>query len=186
MPTGARLYVQVPDIYSHPDILQWRQEFIAAFDFYEGLDDLRGVKYIEEYVFGVALYGSPDIGPPDNVQSAWDVFPNSIFLKLYTMLDYYGPGYERGSIDKMIEVGDWVDNRIPKSAMWYGADSTSMVWPFTKSVREVFGEYFKQVGWKPYKAKEEDWKEVQVQYLHRIKQAQRNALSELKQQRSIR
>jgi hypothetical protein len=157
MPIGAILYVQVPDSTTSEDWNRWREAFIASFD--------------------LCLNHSPewyaDLLAPDwrfldrpvvANDSIWNVFPQSVFLGVNLGDTYYGPGYERGYLPKIVEQAEWFEQSIPQSRVWYVQDVFDTAMVFDTPARKILLEYYERVGSKPYQErheKKEQWEPVQ-------------------------
>jgi hypothetical protein len=89
MPTGAILYVQVPNSTTCEDWECWRDLFIENFDL--------GLNHSPEWYADLL---APDWRFLDRPvvanDSIWNVFPESVFLEVNLGDTYYSPGYERG------------------------------------------------------------------------------------------
>ena len=175
MSVGANIYIQIPDSSSHEDIQTWKAKFVAHFGFYEGMDQ----DYTDWYVFNIAGCGLPDVPYQGKHLSAWEVFPDSIFLEVHTMIDYYFPGYRRGSIEKLTEVGQWIETNVPSSIVWYGASGTGVATPFTQEVRKLFLEYFHLTDDETQNG-DIDHQVTQNQWIHKIGKQQRESIETIK------
>ncbi|WP_395094269.1 hypothetical protein [Armatimonas sp.] len=160
MPTGAILYVQFPDSTTSGDWERWREAFLAKFDL--GFGD-----FGEEYVtFARAKLLMPDwdfapqlpfFGGHKKGISLWEAFPKSIFLEVDLPLNaHYGPGYERGNLTAFVAYGEWFEENIPDSRVWYANDCSDTALIYDAPVRRILLDYYQKVGHEPYDAKYEE------------------------------
>lgn len=158
MPTGAILYVQVPDSTTSVDWERWREAFMVQFRLSDYFHD--GVHIVELLTPDWRFLDRPTLGG----DSIWDVFPKSVFLEVNLGDTYYAPGYERGYLPGFIEHAEWFEVNIPGSRVWYVNDVLDNAMIFNAPVREILLEYYERVGSKPYQErheKKEQWKSVQ-------------------------
>jgi len=157
MPTGAILYVQVPDSTTWDDWNRWREAFLASFDL--GLDDFEeGLREsLAQRVLAPdwsSLY-YPRLGGRN--LSVWEAFPKSVFLEvdapLYT---HYGPGYERGNLAEFVAHAEWFEANIPNCRVWYANDCSETALLYDAPIRAILLDYYQRVGHEPYRAKAEE------------------------------
>ena len=96
-----------------------------------------------------------DSAPLSHVsEDDWDEMPivdePSVWLKLNLHANYYGPGYERGSIELYIQLAEWLEANLPNCEVYYGTDCGEAAQLFDSTMRAKFLNYFRQVGWEPY------------------------------------
>jgi hypothetical protein len=164
MPTGAILYVQVPDSTTSEDWERWREAFVVSFDL--ELDsyraDIGGERFAELLAPDWRFLSYPTLGK----DSIWDVFPQSVFLEVNLGDSYYGPGYERGYLPDFIEHAEWFEANIPESRVWYVNDCSQAAIVFDAPARAILLEYYQRVGSQPYHIPREEkvqWQAAQAE-----------------------
>ena len=181
MPTGAILYVQVPDSTTSEDWERWREAFVVSFDL--GLDSYRADIGEERFAELLApdwrFLSYPTLGK----DSIWDVFPQSVFLEVNLGDSYYGPGYERGYLPGFIEHAEWFETNISESRVWYVNDCSQAAMIFDTRAREILLEYYQKIGHEPYHIKLEEraqWKPAQEACLRLWMLEQERVLREMR------
>jgi hypothetical protein len=164
MPTGAILYVQVPNSTTAEDWQRWRDAFLVPFDleewrdmFYEGVLDA-----IKEEIFQPDKEGEEwplHFQNGDNYSKFKDVFPTDTYKAIkFPWYVHYGIGYERGPIDEIIAHATWLEENISGSTIWYAVDSNFVGQVFNRQIREALLTYYQEVGHEPYRtSREEVW-----------------------------
>lgn len=167
MPTGAILYVQVPNSTTSEDWERWRETFLASFDlgfgdFGEEYAALAGAKLLMPDRDSIPDF--PVLGGHEEGISVWEAFPQSVFLEVDLPLNaHYGPGYERGNLPAFLAYADWFEENIPNCRVWYANDCSYTARIYDAPVRKILLSYYQKVGHEPYDAKREDkyhWDEV--------------------------
>lgn len=73
------------------------------------------------------------------------------YIQVHPATRYYGKGYERGNLPKLIAIAEWLEHRLPGCAVWYGGDSSGIcAEPFGKVERDTLWQHFCTVGHRPY------------------------------------
>ena len=96
----------------------------------------RGVIYIE---------------PESDYDLLPDVLPRSgsiVCVQLST--PYYAEGYERGYWPDIAATLEFLRRRVPSVRVWYGPDSTDVVWEVTREFLDRFWDYWTAHGGRPY------------------------------------
>ena len=90
---------------------------------------------------------------------SWNEIPEveepSVWLELNLLANYYGPGYERGDIELYVRCAVWMEEHLPDCEVYYGTDCGVAAEPFDAAVRARYLNYFRQVGWEPYRNPDE-------------------------------
>ena len=171
MPTGAILYVQVPDSTTSEDWKRWREAFLESFDLEEWRDTFQeGVlDAIKQTVFELGESWELMFYTEERRFSFNEVFPADTFRSVhFPWYVHYNIGYERGDVLELIAHASWFEDNIPGSTIWYAVDSNCAGWVFNQRVREALLAYYHEVGHEPYRATREDqwrWVEARRRYL---------------------
>jgi hypothetical protein len=86
-------------------------------------------------------------------QDGPDILPEEgeTFVKVHLTGRYYGVGYERGDLPKLLTIAGWLEANVPGGSVWYGGDSSGVVHkPFGKAQRDKLFKHFCAVGHEPY------------------------------------
>ncbi len=90
---------------------------------------------------------------------SWNEIPQvnepSVWLELDLLANYYGPGYERGDIELYVRCAQWMEEHLPNCKVYYGTDCGVPAEPFDATRRAKYLNYFRQVGWEPYRNPDE-------------------------------
>lgn len=87
-------------------------------------------------------------------QDGDDILPatGEQFIEVHLSGRYYGEGYERGDLPKLIAIAEWLEHRIPDAEIFYGGDSDGIcAEPFDKAARAELFAHFAKVGHRPYR-----------------------------------
>jgi hypothetical protein len=109
-------------------------------------DDFRG-EVVFERIWGT----SPCLRLPDGgTDPVIYANPEHAWLEIPTRCAYYGPGYERGYLPRVILVAEWLESHIEDCHIWYGPDATHIIEPFGPMERAELRRYYDEVGHTPY------------------------------------
>jgi hypothetical protein len=86
-------------------------------------------------------------------QDGPDIVPacGEIFIEVNLWLRYYGEGYERGPLHRIVMVAEWLERNIPGGEVWYGGDSSGVLAkPFGPKTRSELMGHWATHGHSPY------------------------------------
>jgi hypothetical protein len=73
------------------------------------------------------------------------------FYEVHLFVRYYGIGYERGPLPKILAVARWIRHRVPDSTILYGGDSSGInAEILTPEFEQELWGHFCEHGHKPY------------------------------------
>ncbi len=73
------------------------------------------------------------------------------FMRVALFCRFYGIGYERGPIDRILAICRWIEDRIPGATVWYGGDSSGTeARPLTGEYADQLWAHFVQHATRPY------------------------------------
>lgn len=55
-----------------------------------------------------------------------------------------------------MKLAAWLETRLPGCLLWYGDDSSCILYPFNIASRKDQIAYFEQFGWEPYQRGQSD------------------------------
>ena len=71
--------------------------------------------------------------------------------RVHLICRYYGIGYERGPLDRILSIARWIRTRFPQARVFYGGDSSGVCAKELTPERErELWEHFCEHGGKPY------------------------------------
>lgn len=80
-----------------------------------------------------------------------DPAPSGVVLfDLWQGWRHYGEGYERGPLESMVAVFDWLKAKVPGLTIYYGTDHGDVLEEWTQEVRDRLWAHFVAVGHLPY------------------------------------
>ncbi len=86
-------------------------------------------------------------------QDGDSIFPGEgeYLYEVHMWCRYYGIGYERGPLDRILSVARWFRTRLPEARIYYGGDSSGCVADeFTPEFEQELWAHFCDQGGKPY------------------------------------
>lgn len=88
-------------------------------------------------------------------QDGDSIFPEEgeQLIEVHVSTRYWGPDYERGDILLLINVAEFLENRLKDVEIWYGGDSSGVLAvPFDKKLRDEYKKLFFEVNHEPYRS----------------------------------
>jgi hypothetical protein len=71
--------------------------------------------------------------------------------EVHLICRYYGVGYERGPLDRILSIARWIRTRLPEARIFYGGDSSGVLADeLTEEYEQELWEHFCKHGGKPY------------------------------------
>lgn len=145
MGIDARIVVRTKTTPTLKQVRRWAYELCAAFGYKEfSVDRERGQRALE--IVESLEQDGPTLRPTKS----------ETLIECHYSGRYWGPGYERGNLAKIIGVCDWLERRIPGAEVWYGGDSSgTCAVKFDKAEREKYLAHFASDKGNAYS--EESW-----------------------------
>lgn len=148
MGIDAEMLVRTKEPITNAEVLAWSRRLVASFGeeffwFCHPRSD-RAVHETPRHCLAIVdkmTQDGPDIYPGDGER----------FIRVYLTGRYYGVGYERGDLPKLIAIASWLEANIPGSSIWYGGDSSGVVLePFGVFERAELFRHFCRDGREPF------------------------------------
>lgn len=107
MPTAVKMYVKLPTLPATEELDSLRSEFMQAMD----------LTAEDFYVSGPLI-----VVPIEDHKYMPEKDAHATWLEVNLWRAYYGPGYERGNPELFVICSEWLEQRVPGAAVYYGHD----------------------------------------------------------------
>ncbi len=135
MPLDIVMYVYMDKYRQEADLIRLGDELITRFDLCR-----------EDFGSG----GPLTYLPREDYDLAHVESEPGFLLDLNMRANYYFVGYERGDAKLIIQVAEWLEEKLPDCKVYYGEDSSGIGRPFGQLARAKLMDYYNKVGHEPY------------------------------------
>ncbi len=139
MPLDMVMYVYVDEYRQAANLIRLGEELISHFDLCR-----------EDFGSGGPLVYLPR----EDYDLAHVESKPGFLLDLNMRANYYFVGYERGDARLIVQVAEWLEERLPACKVYYGEDSSGIGRPFGQLARAKLMNYYSKVGYEPYSNKD--------------------------------